>query len=208
LSIVEPALRIVVGAAVGSWSETGVDGSAPTTDFTAGLEWRPVPLNLLRLVLGGERYRRTYLQASGATVATWENRWTVAAAYDLELLHWLTPSRTTLELELGAGWQSFDDAVARTTAIPVGGGLRLGRPLTDAVDVRFDAGVRLAAAATDPKEASAFGKLKTISNVGLAAGWRLSGGHRIEVGYRAELLGYQHDYRILHLLGLQLGLGL
>jgi hypothetical protein len=208
VSLAEPSLRLVVGTALGSWSETRIDGSAPTTDFTAGVEWRPAPSNVLRLGLGGERYRRTYQPDSGGPVATWENRWSVAAAWDLELLHWITPSRTTLELELGAGWQSFDDSLARTTAIPVGGGLRLGRPLTEAVDVRLDAGVRLAAAATDPKGATVFGKLKTISGIGLAAGWRLAGGHRVELGYRAELLAYEHDYRILHLLGLQLGLGL
>jgi hypothetical protein len=207
-SLAEPELRLVVGTALGHWSESGLDDSAPTTDFTAGLEWRLAPTSLLRLGLGGERYQRTHLPTSGGPVTSWENRWTVAAAYDLELLHWITPSRTTLELELAAGWQLFDDAIARTSAIPVGGGLRLAHPLAGAVEARIDAGVRLAAAATDPKAASVFGKLKTVSTFGLAAGWRLAGGHRVEVGYRAELLGYEHDYRILHLLGLQLGLGL
>jgi hypothetical protein len=158
--------------------------------------------------LSSSRITYTTSSNSPSRVEIDENRWTVEAAYGYELLHLLTATRTTLEVEAAAGWQSFDDAVSKVSAFPVGAGLRLGRPLSEAVDVRLDAGWRLAAGATDPKDASVFGPLKSIAGYGLTAGWRVAGGHRIEAGYRGELHAYEHDYRVLHLVGLKVGLGL
>lgn len=204
----EPAWSLIVGAAQGHWADTGARDAAPASDFTAALAWRPAPRHQARLDLGGQRYRRSYQPAAGGPVAVDENRWSAGAAYGYEVLQASAASPWRVEAELSAGWLRFDDAAVITSAFPVGGAARLVRDLSGQADVALEAGWRTAAGATDPGDASVHGRLKSLAGYGLAAGWHVAGGHRVEVGYRGELLTFEHATRVAHLVGLKVGLGL
>jgi hypothetical protein len=210
----EPTWRLWVGLAEGAWTEAKLDDTRPSFGGTLGLEWRPQAYQTVRLDLGGESYRRTYafsaVPAGGVPVrsTTGEVRWAAQASYAHEVLHYWGGGKTALELQAQLGQLVFDQPVVGTSALPLGLGLRLTRALSDALDLRLDAGWAYAAGATDPRSASVFGKLTAATGYGLVASWRTAAGHRVEVGYRGEALTYQHDYRFLHSLTLQVGLGL
>ncbi|HET9552211.1 MAG TPA: hypothetical protein VFP50_04530 [Anaeromyxobacteraceae bacterium] len=204
-----------VGARLGTghWTESGTDTANP--DFTGGLtgEWSPAARHALRLELEGDRYRRTYAlggvdpaTGAGPRRTVDESRWTARLTYGFDLLPRASDAGLGLSLLVGGGWVRFDDPVAAVGAIPLGAGFRLVRPLSSAVDARLEGFYGWAVGAGAPGAASVYGKLKADASYALMASWLLAGG-RVAAGYRGETLVFEHDYRLLHTLVVEIGLG-
>jgi hypothetical protein len=186
----------------GRWTDTIAQDAQPGSSAGLGLAWRVRPAHTLRLDLGLDRYRRSWVSGRvdpstglGERFQAAEQRWTAELGYAFDLLSLARPSRWSLELLLSGGVQAFDNPLVKETAIPLGGGLRLARRFGETARLFAEGTGASFVGAKDPGLDSIAGTAKGRIRAGAGASFSPSPGLELELAWRGELLNFRRGSR-------------